>query len=370
MLCCGAVACQGRVMRTMVVALTSAILMTGACRSPDVSDDAAGVLRVRVMDTLVLTGIDSLGYTTMTRPTRLTDGRILVAPLTDCGRVALFDSSGAFQGIIGRCGEGPGELGRIYGIVAAADGRLAIFHRGLMADGSIVNGQLAVDSAIVAPGFNRVIPLGDTGYLMSSLRLPGATTEPLRLYSPALELVNAFPSPFTSLDDDIQILQVAGIGDSAILVAPATGFEFTVVNLATGETAPVAVATRRFPTAKLKDLDRRQPDVVRPYPRILALRHVTDNMFLVVYSLPKPDWKPTRPDIPTPGEGPLMGPGEYARYMDYFVDAIDMTTGAVRGHATFPAAVVDFITDSTMFGYVPLPSGDVGLVRYQVASAH
>ncbi len=66
MLCCGAVAYQGRVMRTMVVTLTSAILMAGACRSPVVSDDAAGVLRVRVMDTLALTGIDSLGYTTMT----------------------------------------------------------------------------------------------------------------------------------------------------------------------------------------------------------------------------------------------------------------------------------------------------------------
>lgn len=233
-----------------------------------------------------------------------------------------------------------------------------------MSDASIVDGHLTVDSVVVAPGFNRVIPLGRTGYLMSSLSMPGGSEEPLRLYSPALELIDKFPSPFVSLRDDIQVLQVANVGDSAILVAPLTGFEFAVVNLTTGEAVPVAVATRRFATAKLKDLDRRQPDVARPYPRILALRHVTNHMFLVAYSLPKPDWKPTQPDVPTTGERSLMAPGEYARYMDYFVDAIDITTGALRGHVALLGAIVDFITDSTMFGYVSLPNDDIGLVTY------
>lgn len=110
-------------MSRAITSIAVVILMTTACGSPATTGDSADALTVRAMDTLSLVGIDSLGYTTMTRPTRLADGRIVAAPLTDCGRIALFDASGIFQRIVGRCGEGPGELGRINGIVATDDGR-------------------------------------------------------------------------------------------------------------------------------------------------------------------------------------------------------------------------------------------------------
>mgnify|MGYP001098676570 CR=1 FL=1 len=89
-----------------------------------------------------------------------------------------------------------------------------------------------------------------------------------------------------------------------------------------------------------------------------------DNHLRVMYAVARPDWKATA-DPAEGGEGNLVPAEELPRYMQMFVDVLDLDTGELLAEGELPA-LMWMANDSVWFAYTTLPDDDVGVVRYRV----
>ncbi len=342
----------------------TACLSVGCCASePTAMSTLSGTIKLTVMDTLNM-GSDSVGFLAVSQPVGLSDGRTIIAPLSEPGKLALFGARGEFLGFKGRPGPGPGELGGISRIVPGRDGGLRIFHGSYGSKARLGGDSLQVLNAIPMTEFSDIVQVGDSQFAATVFAFPGSGLSPVRLLDSTLTALKGFESPFSELDGDLVVLQVADARDGGIVVSPLTGYAFARIDVASGEVRHIPRAVNRFPISKLKDLDRRQPNVARPYPRIIQIQVDDDGLLRVLYAQARPDWAPTVGDDDD-REGSIVPAEQIPRYMQILVDILDLETGALVAHGELPA-LMRMLNDSTWIGYTSLPDDDIGVVRYRV----
>ena len=138
--------------KNLLISLVSAIVVaTPGCGADTQPEATAAVAtgEIALCDTcrLIVEQITTLGVglpshnPTAASFVRVAAGRVFVAPTTEPGTIAVFDSAGVFLHAVGREGAGPGEFRQLAAIFGAAGDSILAFQRGGIVDVIGSNGR-------------------------------------------------------------------------------------------------------------------------------------------------------------------------------------------------------------------------------------
>jgi hypothetical protein len=323
-------------------------------------------LSFRKLVTLSFGADAPLGLTSRSVPVRLADGGYLVAPLTDVGRLARFDSAGKLVHLLGRRGEGPGEFGGVITMMSSGNGRVTIIDNLRVTQLAVSKEAESVEKQIVGSGFEVATPVGKGEFLTTTLLLPSSRLPAFRLRNgDSLNTSRTFADPFRDLDGDIVARHIAPAGDGHVVISAVTAYEFATLDVSTGQWTLLKVSAPPFKSRRFLQVDRRQADVARPYSRVLALAMAGKDTLLVLYSMARKDWAPNPPPNATRERAPIS-PTDMPNYMDYYIDVLDVRTGVSLARQVLPGQILGFVTPRIAFGYRAMPDGDIGLQLYAI----
>lgn len=307
-----------------------------------------------------------LGLTSRSVPVRLADGGFLVAPLTDVGRLARFDSAGKLLHLFGTHGQGPGEFGGIVKMVPSISGRVTIIDNARVSRLLVSKGSESVEKQTVGSGFEVAAPVGEGEFLTTTLLMPGSKQPAFSLRNgDSLGTARTYSDPFLDLDGDLVARHLAPAGDGKVVISAVTAYKFATLEVRTGQWTLAKVVDPPFPSRRFLEVDHRPADVVRPYPRVLAVSMAGKDTLLVLYSMARRDWAPN-PPAKIKGERAPIAPTDMPKYVDYFVDLLDTRTGKSLARRQLPAQILGFVTPRIAFGYCEMPDGDIGLQLFAV----
>lgn len=305
-----------------------------------------------VLDTLVrLQSSDSANFFLSTRVV-FSPGlnRYYAAPLAEEGRIAEFDAGGTFLRLLGRLGDGPGELRRIRHLVAGPGDTLLMVGtdfrlvRLVLSSGGVLDGRLPAgvvpNDVLLLPGGEIIINSGTP--TARSLVVLGADLEPLEELGDSVgrEARTSFPDSANLLSARL------GAGDSAGSFLEVTrGYvpRLRVWNSSLGLRAGWLLRRDWYPAYTSGDEDARGrgllPSQAPPLP-VMTGAWLDGDLAWVVASVPDPDWQqddPLKPDEPlltVSSDGiPNLAIRDWSRYSDGMIEAIDVESGRtfVRG---------------------------------------
>ncbi|MDQ3156184.1 MAG: hypothetical protein M3Q98_05610 [Actinomycetota bacterium] len=303
----------------------------------------------------------AFGFTASSRIVERSDGGYVVAPITDAGRIAWFDSRGRLQQVTGRPGEGPGELRLIHSVAALSDGSVAIAGSRLSV---LKPGQNVAQPQVSREG-QEVLSMNSREILVNKLLMPGAKGSPFVVWSTGLDSIRAIQDPFTSMLGDPTFRRMARRNESSVVVSPVTAFEFAIIDIRTGRATPLRIGNVRFPSAKFMSVDRRQPHVAKPYSRVLSLHVYGVDTLVVIYAEATKDWSPA-PMRPQGREGGVVPAKDISKYLSFKVDIIDMRNGRSIGQHTLQQAVSAFVGPGIAFSIEESSDGDLYFQLYRL----
>ncbi|MES2305624.1 MAG: hypothetical protein V4558_08955 [Gemmatimonadota bacterium] len=319
------------------------IIAAAACAGIPAPQPAAKEVSLEIIATAVGDSVDgSQPFLVAPAPNR---GFYLSAQALS-GLVEQLDSLGRFVRVIGRIGDGPGEMREPGGLIAES-GRLFITDRFGKWHTFDSTGRFLRDIPSTISGVRNAILLrGDTLVVTQRIGDPTQQGKPLHLIAPDGRIVRSFgeapaseaPNHFASF-----FRELARESDTSFWVARSDRYEIELRSTSGALLRRFALQRVWFPPL---DHDPESIDRERPATTILAIHRDPHGHLLVIMRRARVDWKPN----PAP-DRKLMAPADGMKYISETIEILDPGTGALLGSVEerdFP--IMGYLGDDRLIG--------------------
>lgn len=300
------------------------------------------------------------------------EGRFIVGPTFDAGRIAVYRRNGQYEQSFGAHGSGPGEFQSISRVLSSADGRIHILDNRLRR-WTIFNQDLTLDSTVQLPvnALSAVVLPDNTLVVSAIVRSSQGIGQPLH----SISREGRARTSFGMISEEVVrpremmsfIREIAPTGEGMIWSALKTRYE---IQLWEDFKFPTLVISRHvswFPA--WREMNPRAPDLEPPQPIIRSVSEDQDRRLWVLFSVAKEDWNPGpfRPD----GPAPALSFQDHMKYYDSMIEVIDEKSWSVVASARFPELLISFVEDSYLWSVEEAGDGHVSLrvFRARVVSA-
>jgi hypothetical protein len=310
---------------------------------------AAGPLRLDRVSTLGAPG-DAVDIMPSSVVVRHGEG-YAVAPVGDRAQIAFYGKSGAFERVVGRQGQGPGEFSNIRSLAVVPGGTIAVLDQRITllpvaAAAPVVSGQLP---AGVTAG--RLIALPDGRLVINNYR-PGRP--PLCLFGTDLTLLRCFGDPAASGRNAPSSLErLITPGDHATVWAATERYRYVIERYDTlgRRIARLQREPSWFPAIRPEDDPGGSVRQSRPLPHLTGLWADGGGRIWTSVLVPDSRWHATQAPPPAGREGrpaPMVPVAEWGQYFDTIVEIMDPATGRVVVSQRFPGVMGGFTSDGLM----------------------
>jgi hypothetical protein len=295
---------------------------------------------------------DSVTFVDSSRPVADSHGRFFVAPLGEPGMIAVFGPNGRFLRTVGRFGSGPGEFRSITRLAAIPGDSILVFDN-MMARMSVIAPTLEITRTAPAPSLVYGIARMGDGTLVAAA-LVGTRQGAGNPYHILGDrgIVRSFGAT-----DETRPRDAAFAGARAITPAKGGGFwagHFNRYEIeradSVGELHIVVNRTVDWFPAWTKS-EGAPPWLVRPNPKLTALREDAHGNLWTFILVARKNWKPVMPQTNVRGDRAFSMPAtnDIDRIIERVIEVIDPRTGNVRASRRVRGSFADFVGSDMIY---------------------
>ncbi len=267
-------------------------------------------------------------------------GRFIVTPTVDVGRLAIYDSTGAFLRLVGARGRGPGEY-QLAEVVLVAPGDSLYIFDGLALGFTVLTPEYRYARSVhLGVRAEQALRLGDGQVVIQSrIATPERFGLPVHTLAPDGRVLRSFGSTDLTIPPGALLAQyrlIAAASASSVWAARLDRYEVQEWS----DSGELRRTLLRDPTwfTRADGEEPGPPDEVRPPSALRGLSPAPGGRLWVLATVARADWKP---DPKLAGRDPRRGrpapaAASLGRYLDTVVELLDPARGQLVAAQRMP----------------------------------
>lgn len=296
-------------------------------------------------------------------------GGYAIAPAGDRAQIALYLSSGAFERVLGRQGQGPGEFNNIRSLALLPNAGIAVLDNRLTL--LTPAGSLIVSKSLPAIIAGRLVALADGRLVVNNYQPAHA---PLCLLGADLSLARCFGGAATPGRMAPKTLErLLAPGDRATIWSGTMWYRYVIERYDTlgHRITRIQREAPWFPASGPEEDPGGSVLQSRPLPHLSGLWVDAQGRIWTAVLVPDPRWRAAETGPPSGREGRAaraLPVSDWGKYLDTILEVIDPATARVIVSQRFPGVMERFTRDGLLTEFRETEDGLVqaALVRPEV----